>query len=97
MGHTLMENRCGLIVNAVVTQADGYAEREAAKAMVSDAWQVNPEATITLWADKGYDTADFNHENRIRISSRTCRTFDDLFWARLDGQLNMRHPAHPIG
>ena len=50
----LMENRNGLIVNAVVTQADGRAERETAKAMVSDVRQATPEAQITLGADKGY-------------------------------------------
>ena len=48
MGHTLMENRNGLIVNAMVTQADGHAEREAAKAMVADVRQANPEGEITL-------------------------------------------------
>ncbi|MBN0719973.1 IS5/IS1182 family transposase, partial [Pseudomonas aeruginosa] len=32
MGHTLADNRHGLIANARVTHADGYAEREAAKA-----------------------------------------------------------------
>ena len=59
MGHTLMENRNGLIVNAMVTQADGYAEREAAKAMVADVRQNEPDAKITLGADKGYDAAEF--------------------------------------
>ncbi|MBC7699994.1 IS5 family transposase [Aquabacterium sp.] len=59
MGHTLMENRNGLIVNAMVTQADGHAEREAAKAMVADARQANPDGEITLGADKGYDAAEF--------------------------------------
>ena len=34
MGHTLSDNRHGLIASAVVTRADGYAEREAAKAMI---------------------------------------------------------------
>ena len=37
MGHTLTDNRHELIANAVVTTADGHAEREAAKAMVHDA------------------------------------------------------------
>ena len=59
MGHTLMENRNGLIVNAMVTQADGYAEREAAKDMINDVRRANPEAAITLGADKGYDAAEF--------------------------------------
>ena len=61
MGHTLMDNRYGLIVNAMVTKADGYAEREAAKAMINDARQAvgNPQADITLGADKGYDAKEF--------------------------------------
>lgn len=33
-GHTLMENRSGLIVRTKVTTASGSGEREAAKAMV---------------------------------------------------------------
>ena len=62
MGHILSDNRHGLIVSACVTQADGYAEREAAKAMINDARQAHdtPEtATMTLGADKGYDAQEF--------------------------------------
>ena len=60
MGHTLSDNRHGLIASAVVTTADGYAEREAAKVMIADAGQVADEkAQITLGADKGYDAAEF--------------------------------------
>ena len=50
------------MVSAVVTQADGYAEREAAKAMINDARQALPgdePITITLGADKGYDAKEF--------------------------------------
>jgi transposase len=59
MGHTLADNRHGLIANARVTQADGYAEREAAMAMIGDARQANPDGALTLGADKGYDAAGF--------------------------------------
>lgn len=47
--------------NAMVTTADGHAEREAAKAMINDARQAanNPQAEITLGADKGYDAKEF--------------------------------------
>lgn len=31
MGHTLSDNRHGLIASAVVTNADGHAKRESAK------------------------------------------------------------------
>ncbi|MGF6312107.1 hypothetical protein ABIB82_006042 [Bradyrhizobium sp. i1.8.4] len=58
--HTLSDNRHGLIANARVTQADGYAEREAAKAMIADARQAaEPEAVLTLGTDKRYDAAEF--------------------------------------
>lgn len=59
MGHTLADNRHGLIANARVTHADGHAEREAAKAMIGDARQANPEGALTLGTDKGYDATEF--------------------------------------
>ncbi len=61
MGHTLSDNRHGLVVNAMVTQADGFAEREAAKVMIWDARQAaeSADSEITLGADKGYDAAEF--------------------------------------
>ena len=59
MGHTLMDNRNGLIVNAMVTHADGRAEREAAKVMMGKVRRARPEGEITLGADKGYDAAQF--------------------------------------
>ena len=64
MGHTLSDNRHGLIASAMVTRADGHAEREAAKAMIGDARQVVPDEKIevTLGADKGYDAKEFIDE-----------------------------------
>lgn len=60
MGHNLTDNRHGLVVNAMVTQADGHAEREAAKAMINDVRQTHDdETTLTLGADKGYDAQEF--------------------------------------
>jgi len=57
MGHALMENRNGLIVGAVTTTASGYAEREAALALI-EPHGMTPQP-VTLGADKGYDSADF--------------------------------------
>lgn len=62
MGHTLADNRHGLIASAMVTIACGHAEREAAKAMANDAVQaLDKEGVheITLGADKGYDAKEF--------------------------------------
>jgi hypothetical protein len=61
MGHTLTDNRHGLVVNARVTRADGHAEREAAKIMIHDTRQAADDASaeVTLGADKGYDAQEF--------------------------------------
>jgi len=58
LGHVLMENRNGLIVDAMVTEADGTAEREAAMLMVYARWKKRRPIS-TLGADKGYDTREF--------------------------------------
>jgi transposase len=56
LGHILMENRNGLAVGGCITQATGYAEREAALELV----QALPRSgRITLGADKAYDTVAF--------------------------------------
>lgn len=58
MGHALMENRHGFVVETELTHADGYAERAAAIAMVN---RHLPGSTtrVTLGADKGYDDRGF--------------------------------------
>jgi transposase len=58
MGHTLMENRNGLVVQADLSHADGHGERRAALEMIN---RHSPGSTrrLTLGADKGYDSADF--------------------------------------
>jgi transposase len=56
MGHLLMENRSGLIVDAMLTPASGTAEREAALDMLG---RQTGRHRATLGADKGYDAQDF--------------------------------------
>ncbi|EEA02757.1 transposase IS4 family protein [Burkholderia sp. H160] len=58
VGHVLTDNRHGLVVNARVTQANGSAERDTAAEMLADAAQF-ADASITVGADKNYDTAGF--------------------------------------
>jgi IS5 family transposase len=62
MGHALMENHSGLIVDACLTRADGHAERLAALAMIEP--RADRPGRITLGADKGYDAEDFVNELR---------------------------------
>jgi len=62
MGHGLMENCNGLLVDACLTGADGHAERIAALHMIEPC--AERPRPITLGADKPYDTADFVNELR---------------------------------
>jgi len=63
MGHALMENRNGLIVDCELTRATGTAEREAALAMIErsrkTANRTVRRARVTLGADKGFDAEEF--------------------------------------
>jgi hypothetical protein len=65
MGHALMENRNGLLVDFALTQATGTAEREIAPKLVDDARQrgFHPR---TLGGDTSYDTAECVAERRRR-------------------------------
>jgi transposase len=63
MGHALMENRTGLAVGVMVTQANGTAEREAALKLVA---RHTKKGRITLGADKAYDVKDFVERLRNR-------------------------------
>jgi IS5 family transposase len=64
MGHALMENRNGLVVDAVATRVSGHAERLAALHMIEP--RADRPVAITLAGDKGYDSADFVMECRER-------------------------------
>jgi len=56
LGHVLMEHRSGLAVAGELSEANGYAEREAALRLVKHA---RLRAGATLAADRAYDTRDF--------------------------------------
>lgn len=53
MGHATMENRNGLAVAGLVTQASGTAERAASEEMLEK--KASPHTRITVGADKAYD------------------------------------------
>ncbi|WP_133599592.1 IS5 family transposase [Tepidicella xavieri] len=56
MGHILMDNRHGLVVDVEITHASGTAEREAALKMLA---RQKRKARLTVGADKGYDCRAF--------------------------------------
>ncbi|GJD47195.1 IS5 family transposase ISMex28 [Methylobacterium cerastii] len=63
LGHALMENRNGLVVDAALTHATGTAEREAALAMLD---RLPRRHRITLGADKLFDVEAFVGDLRAR-------------------------------
>jgi transposase len=92
-GHTLMENRSGLIVKTEVTMASGTGEREAAKTMVKQL----PRTTrrITLGGDKGYDTKDFVEDLRsLKITPHVAQN-DTNRKSAIDGRTT-KHPNYSI-
>jgi transposase len=62
IGHSLMENRSGLVVDTRLTLASGRAERLAALDMIEP--YADRPRPITLGGDKNFDTADFVAELR---------------------------------
>jgi len=68
MGHVLMENRNGLVVDATLTHATGTAEREATLTMLDRQKPGGRKRSgrITLGADKAYDVTDFVGDLRQR-------------------------------
>jgi transposase len=56
IGHLLMENRHGLLVDGRVSEANGTAERDTAETMLA---AVPGRHSITVGGDKSFDTAGF--------------------------------------
>src|SRR5262245_46644801 len=59
LGHLLIENRHGLIVDAMATEADGHAERDAGVLMLHAQRKRMPGRRRTVGADKAYDVREF--------------------------------------
>lgn len=63
MGHALMENRNGLAVGGLLTQANGKAEREASEALLEARIRITGIGA-TVGEDKAYDVAE--HGEKLR-------------------------------
>ena len=105
MGHALMENRNGLIVDCDLTRASGTAEREAALAMLKRSRKGKTrtvrKARVTLGADKGFDAEAFvlklkdqNVTPHIAINARTYST-GKVRKTAVDGRTT-RHAGYDI-
>jgi transposase len=92
MGHLLMENRNGLIVDALVTEATGTAERDAAAAMLG---RQRGRHRATVGADKAYDTAGFVAKLRtLKVTPHVAQNTSGRRSA-IDGRTT-RHPGYAV-
>jgi transposase len=93
IGHALMENRNGLIVDAVTTRASGHAERLAALALIEP--YADRPMPITLGADKAYDTGDFVMELREHTVTPHVAQNQSGRRSAIDARTT-RHPGYAI-
>lgn len=90
MGHLMMENRNGLIIDARLT-ANGTAERTTALDMIED----NAKPGSTVGGDKNYDTAEFVAGCRERACTPHVSQNNTNRRSAIDGRTT-RHPGYRI-
>jgi len=92
-GNLLVENRNGLIVNAMVWPATGDAERTTALLMLK---QVPGDGRITVSGDKGFDTRDFVAECReMNATPHVAQNHNRSGGSAIDGRTT-RHAGYRI-
>ena len=92
IGHALMENRYGILVDTRLTRVSGHAERLAGLDMIEP--RADRPHAITLGGDKNFDTKDFVMELREinvtpHVAQNTSRT------SAIDGRTT-RHAGYAI-
>lgn len=93
MGHVLMDHREGLAVDVELTEADGFAEREAALTML-DRHPSQQQRTVA--ADKAYDSADFIEDCRKRgVTPHVAMNITEQRGSAIDARTT-RHPGYFI-
>lgn len=91
-GHLLTENRNGLILGVLVTEATGTAERDAAIRLLDE--RLTPRKRVTLGADKGYDAKAFVEALREReVTPHIARNVSTHRGSAIDGRTT-RHPGY---
>ena len=84
MGHTVMENRSGMIVQAEASQATGVAEREIAAKLLS---QLPGKQHKTVGGDKNHDTKSFVTACReMKITPHVARNDKRPGGSAIDGR-----------
>lgn len=92
--HILTENRNGLVVVSKVTEADGFAERDAAEAMLSKV--ASKKRRITVAADKNYDTKKLVKAMRtLKVTPHIARNTERKGGSAIDGRTT-RHSGYAV-
>jgi hypothetical protein len=92
LGHVLMENRNGLLVQTFLTEANGRAERDAAMLMAES---IPGGKRVTLGGDKNYDTQEFVRELRgMNITPHVAQ--NDTNRSSAIDQRTARHPGYEV-
>jgi transposase len=92
LGHVMMENRNGLLVQTFLTEANGRAEREAAMLMAE---AIPGGKRVTLGGDKNYDTQEFVRELRgMNITPHVAQ--NDTNRSSAIDQRTARHPSYAV-
>jgi hypothetical protein len=93
LGHVLMENRNGLVVDVRLTQATGKAERDAAIDMLTEK---PAEKRATLGADRGYDTRGFVARLRsIHVTPHVAQNVNRSGGSAIDGRTT-QHQGYSV-
>ena len=93
IGHGLMENRSGLLVDTCLTPADGHGERVAALHMIEP--RADRPRSITLGGDKNFDVADLVNELRsMKVTPHVAQNTSGRRSA-IDGRTT-RHPGYGV-
>lgn len=93
IGHTVMENRNGLIVKAAASLATGTAERDVAADLL---FELPGSRRRTVAADKNYDTAGFVADCRsMNMTPHVARNDKRRGGSAIDGRTS-RHRGYEI-
>ncbi len=92
-GNLLVENRNGLIVNAMAWEANGTAERDTALLMLEQIPGCQP---VTVGGDKGFDTRNFVAECRhMQVTPHVARNENRPGGSAID-QRTTRHAGYGV-
>jgi transposase len=93
LGHVVMDNRHGIVVDTSYTQANGTAERTEGKTMMEEV-KGKRKSRLTVGVDKNYDTTGFVQDMRdLNITPHAAQNTKRPGGSALD-ERTTRHPGY---